>query len=177
MVDSSSIPQSLDKLLLARRHVNRVRMEDNAYRYIYSNAVFHPLRILLVSLLQEHANGNVEFYRYQGQNFQIVDISVLKHKLEKELDVTSSNTQDNYVKKAIEIGLISKIGRGAGPNGRKAYAYLTAAQFEKISKLLDMFRNIDLAVEAQFEKPEEKRAGSDLLPEEVYYNIDADLRP
>lgn len=147
-------------------------MEDNAYRFIYGNAVFHDIRVVLIALLRELAHGNGHHDAESG--CELVDISSLKRKVLVTLRISSSNTADKSIREAVEIGVMSKIPRGNGLNKTKTYAYLTAEQSNKVSELLNLFQKIDQVIEAQAADPSDLRAGAEHVPIAVYYNIDLD---
>lgn len=155
-----------------KRHINRLRMEDRAYRHVYGHtAIFHDLRLILSTLLQKilDRTSNDQCIDHEGK--QIVDQSILIASL-TSMNIIALNTAHSRINEAINKGLLSKVPKGGGPDGRKAYLYLNEEQRANAAELLGLIKRIDGVLVAQDQAPANKNAGSELLPPEVFFNIE-----
>lgn len=150
-----------------------MRMEDKAYLHIYGSAVFHPYRVALFALLQECAHRRWE--AHPSTDNPIVDQSRVLEKIKlSHTPVLNPATAHKRLDDALRLGLFSKLPRGDGPKRTKSYLYFTNDQWVKVQQLNFLFQKIDHVIEVQSSDPHDTWAGSDLVPREVYYNIDAD---
>lgn len=158
---------------VGKRHINRLRMEDKAYRYIYGRPVVHSLRIALIALLQEYAHKRYDIH--PESQLLLVDQRRVQDKVSRShIPPQSENTARKALAEAISFGLMTKAARGEGLKGNKAYIYFSGEQYEKVKRLHLLFIKIDEVIAAQSRSPDNKWAGNDIVPREVFYNIEAD---
>lgn len=147
-------------------------MEDKAYYYIYGRVVFHPMRVALIALLQEYAHGRYEEHPTTGIPF--VDQKRVQDKVARSHNPPQSHhTVMKALSEAIDLGLMSKADRGQGIKKNKAYLYFSDEQYRKVIELNELFAKIDEVIEVQANSAD-KLAGMNLLPPEVFYNIEVD---
>lgn len=125
-------------------------------------------------LMQEYSYGRYEAYECDGEMFQLVDKKTLSDKLCRSISISSSHSANQKIDEAVGLGMLTRGEQGFGPHGRKSYIYLSAEQWSKLNRLLELFIQIDKVVEVQIGAPDERGAGSALVPQEVYYDIKLD---
>ena len=74
-----------------------------------------------------------------------------------------SSAGSNHVGKGRSVEITAADG--------KKYFFVTPEQDRKLSEAMKYLAIIPAVVKLQIENPNDSRAGSDLLPPEVYYNV------
>jgi hypothetical protein len=138
----------------AIRFVNRPAMEGLAYKSVYGRAISRDVRRALMWLAV-----------YQAKYLEQPPAEKLNASLQTANDC-SRPTARGHLKLAVDWGLISE-----EEDGVNTFYFLSPAQVEKANRLLDLLDAIADVVRLQSQNPSDKRAGSHLVPAEVYYNV------
>jgi hypothetical protein len=159
------------RMIEARPHINRLRMSDLAYQYVYGEPVAHPPRVLLMHLMQEYTFKKYVKFQDEEKIYYLVEKSTLANLLRISISWMSvQNVKDQFLK-TTKLGMFTCENTGFGPNLRKNYVHFSREQWASLEQLLALFSQIDRVVEAQISDPDNTRAGADFVPDEVYYDI------
>jgi hypothetical protein len=138
----------------AIRLINQPAMEDQLFEFIYGHYVTRDIRRPFMWLAA-----------YQAKYREHPPAEALNARVQAANDCKRP-TARGHIKRAKDLGLISE-----EKDGKNVFYYLDRAQVEKAQLLIKFLPIIAKVVELQAQHPDDKTAGSDLLPPEVYYNI------
>jgi hypothetical protein len=190
-VDYRPEPKTLE---IARLHINRLRMEDHAYQYVYKNSVFHTKRVALVTIARElHAGGCI---CHPETKRPMVDQSIVLDEVARSRYASTATAARNTAKDDVDEAvkkdsLFSRLTatqiRSMWPkdddrfkeidiNRTKTYLYFTDQQWINFGKLTDLFQKINLVISDQADSPDLDDAGSSHVPHVVYFDISARRR-
>ena len=144
--------------LMQRRHSilanNMLAMREYAFYFVYGFTV--PVRLMDVIDMMIHSqamdNGNPNAEK-------------LNKRVRETLEC-SKPTANNAIKRAHDREMISMIEEGTSK-----FYFFDTDQYAKVMKVLGYLEIIPAVVAEQLKDPYDPKAGSHLLPEEVYYNI------
>jgi hypothetical protein len=187
-VDFRPEPKTLE---IARLHINRLRMEDLAYRHVYKGAIFHPQRVALVTIARELQIGQCVSHPEtlrpmvdqsivldavakvqnppSARNTALEQVSIALHLVHMFSLLTTDEIRSRWPRTNPQYSNL-KISRS------KSYLYFTDVQWQNFRNLTELFRAIDLVVADQAADPECDEAGVDKVPHSVYFNMSASLR-
>jgi hypothetical protein len=147
--------------LLGRREaiwfINRAALEDAAYKLVYKRKVLREIRRPLMYLVGYQAKYN-EWPSAKKLNALV-----------QEANECSLPTARKHVKRAVDLGLISR-EKDEG-DARMVYYFLNEKQRCRAQEIITLLSRIDKVVEEQAANPYDKDAGRDLVPPGMYYNI------
>ena len=174
-------------LEIARLHINRLGMEDRAYRHVYRNSVYHPIRIALVSLVREISSSAC--FEHPETKRPMVDQSIPLGEVANAryggAATAARATAKNEIDKAIaEVKIFSRLTvkeisqkwpKHSFPDlplkRNKTYLFFTDDQFDKLAALTGILHTIDLVMAEMSQSPDAVPNSLDLLPPGVYYDI------
>jgi len=138
----------------AIRFVNASAMEGRIYKHVYGRPISRDVRRALMWVVVHQAKHS----RHPSAE-----------KLNGMLQVAnecSRPTARKHIRLAVDRGLISE-----ETDGVNVFYFLTPVQIEKAAGLLNLLDIVPDVVRLQVMNPYDKRAGSDRVPAEVYYNV------
>lgn len=144
--------------LMQRRHSilanNLLSMRENAFYFVYGFTVLvrsmDVIDMMIHSEAMDRGNPSAE---------------KLNERVRKTLEC-SKPTAHNAIKRVLYLNMISM-----REDGTSKFYYFDVEQYAKVQRVLKYLEIIPSVVTEQLKNPFDAKAGSDLVPEQVYYNI------
>jgi len=134
--------------------INRPAMEDQVFEYIYGKEIPRDIRRPLMWLVAYQA-------KYKAH--------APAEKLNETVEIANRCTRPTarkHIKRARSLGLLSE-----EKEGKNVFYFLDHSQINKVRAVIALLKKIEAVVVIQANNPHDKKAGSDLLPADVYYNL------